>query len=600
MLVRLLLEQFVLVDRGELEFGTGLNVLTGETGAGKSILIDALGLLVGGRGTAEWVRRGARRLHLEGVFDLRANPEIQKRLSEAGVPLDEEELFIVRREIGSDGRNRSFANGRQVLVSQLREWTEGLVWIVGQGEQRALLTSAQQELLLDRFAGAGGLASGYRRFRREFFELRQRMRELERAREAFAAEEEWLEYQVGELESASIEPGEREELLARRGTLALAARNAERAEQVFTRLREQNGSVLDHLESLLHQLSDAGEGEWSPLRDGLLEVRERVRELIRAVPAVPEDVEGERERIDGRLSEIARLLRKHGDDEAAARAQLEKMRARLAEGRGLEEEIVRAGRELEKVREDLAATAEALSRSRQDAAERLSGKLIPELEALAMPGAALGFEFERQESPDGVGPVEGPRYLPLEGGLDKISVRFQSHEGLEWGDLGRVASGGELSRVLLAMQAVLGEGAPPATWVFDEIDQGIGGETARRVGERLARMAGHTQVLLVTHLPAIAALADRHLTVTKEETEDTPSARIRAVEGEDRLSELARMLSGDAGSKIARSHAEELLTSSAASMAAWSAGPGAVSRVRQGPRPGGGRRRAVRKPKETR
>ncbi|MCB9462624.1 MAG: DNA repair protein RecN [Candidatus Eisenbacteria bacterium] len=589
MLVRLVLEQFVLVDRGELEFGPGLNVLTGETGAGKSILIDALGLLVGGRGSADWVRKGSGGLRLEGVFDLHDNPEILGRLREADIPVDEEELFIVRREIGADGRSRSFANGRQVLVSQLREWTEGLVWIVGQGEQRALLTSQQQELLLDRLAGGGSHAQQYRQLRRHYLDSKQRARDLDKAREAFRAEEEWLEFQVRELESASVEPGERQELIERRDALVRASRDTERRQDLLARLQEDDGSVLDHIETLLHRLgSDPGDARardarsrdprvgdpgtddpavgdpesydpWSVTRAALLSARTSVHEAIDAIPDAPEDSEAELERIEERISEIARLLRKHGGDEESLRAHLDRMRERLEQGRCLDDEIDRAEREIQDVQIELSRVAEELSELRRGAAGRLSAKLTPELEALAMPGAALAFEFDRQESPDGLGSGDGPRYLPLEGGLDRITVRFQSHGGLEWGDLGRVASGGELSRVLLAMQAVLGEGAPPATWVFDEIDQGIGGETARRVGERLARMAEHTQVLLVTHLPAIAALAQRHLTVTKEGSDAVPSARIHPVEGEERLAELARMLSGDVGSKIARKHAEELL-----------------------------------------
>ncbi|MEZ4648751.1 MAG: DNA repair protein RecN [Candidatus Eisenbacteria bacterium] len=570
MLVRLVLEQFVLVDRGELEFGPGLNVLTGETGAGKSILIDALGLLVGGRGSADWVRRGSSGLRLEGIFDLHDNPEILSRLREAEIPVDEEEILIVRRDIGADGRSRSFANGRQVLVSQLREWTEGLVWIVGQGEQRALLTSQQQELLLDRLAGSSGLAQRYRELRRHYVGLRQRARDLEKAREVFRAEEEWLEFQVRELESASVEPGEREALSERRDALARASRDTERRQDVLARLQEDDGSVLDHIETLLHRLGNDAADPWSGTRDALLGARTAVHEAIEAMPEAPEDGEAELERIEERISEIARLLRKHGGDEESLRAHLERMRERLEKGRGIDDEIARAEGETAEVQAELSQVAEDLSQRRRTAAGQLSAKLTPELEALAMPGAALAFEFDRQESPDGLGAGDGPRYLPLEGGLDRITVRFQSHGGLEWGDLGRVASGGELSRVLLAMQAVLGEGAPPATWVFDEIDQGIGGETARRVGERLARMACHTQVLLVTHLPAIAALAQQHLTVTKEGSEAVPSARIHAAEGEERLAELARMLSGDVGSKIARQHAEELL--------------GAASRVVRGTR----------------
>ncbi len=561
MLLRLALEQFVVVETGELEFGSGLNVLTGETGAGKSILIDALGLLTGGRGRAEWVRPGGRRLSIEGVFDLRDQPETLERLRVAEIPMDEDDWLIVRREIGTDGRSRSFVNGRQILVSQLRELTTGLVWIVGQGEQRALLSQSQQEQLLDRIAGSAEAARAYRDIRRNFLTAKNRIGDLERARQEFRAEEEWLEYQVQEIDALGLRPGEREELEAERRRLASSRSDGERAAELRSRLSDMEGSVLDHVESALFKVEDATGSDWETIAETLRDVREKIHGIVSALPEPSEEVEEEAQAVETRLSELQRVFRKHDADEETLLALLSRMRGQLETGRSLDSELRDAESQLESVRDELAAAAAELSARRREAAQHLEASLGPELEALAMPGAGIRFVFEREESPDGVGPIEGRYFLPLEGGIDRISLRFQSHQALDWGELGRVASGGELSRVLLAMQAVLGQGAPPGSWVFDEIDQGVGGETARRVGDRLARMSEHTQVLLVTHLPAIAALADRHFTVEKDVDADAPLTHLQAVSGEARLGELARMLSGDMDSKVARRHARELLRS---------------------------------------
>lgn len=563
MLQRLALQQFVIVENSALEFGAGLNALTGETGAGKSILVDALTLLTGGRGHADWIRAGAAKLVLEGAFDLKDQPAVRATLEAAEVPLDEEDILLVRREISRDGRSRSFANGRQVLVSDLRKWCAELVWIVGQGEQRALLSSRQQEQLLDRLARSGELALRYRSLRHSWMTAKARLDQLRQQNEEFRAQEDWLAFQVQELEEAQVRPGERDELLKRRRGVQDLEEDLRRADLLGSLLVDANGSIADHVETLLDSLQGADETRWKPVVERLEQLREDVRELRSGLPEVSAELDHDPELIEDRLRQLGHLERKYGASEILILDRLATLQSQLETGRNLDRSIRDAEKDVAAACHDLGQAGSDLSAVRHRAAGEVESRIGAELAQLGMPGASLEFQFTRENASEGVPiPETSETVLPLEGGLDRISLRFQSHGSIDWGELGRVASGGELSRVLLALQAILGEGAPPRTWVFDEIDQGIGGETAKRVGERLERMSHHTQVLLVTHLPTIAALADRHQCVTKTEEGGRPLARVETVSEDERLGELARMLSGDAESKIARDHAGELLAES--------------------------------------
>jgi DNA repair protein RecN (Recombination protein N) len=590
MLVRLSLEQFVIVEQGTLEFAPGLNVLTGETGAGKSILVDALGFLCGGHASSDWLRREADRMVVEGALDLHSATEIRDTVAEAaaaaGIPLDHEGLLLLRREMGRDGRSRCFANGRQILVSQLRALTGGAVWIVGQGEQRALVDSSAQEWLLDRFARAQPMRSEYQSLRRRFLELRDRLGEMDRARALFLKEEDWLRFQAHEIREAAIRPGERALLEEQRRVARSRTEDRALLNEVRQRLFEEEGSILDHLESLSHRLAQSEGERWEELRNQVRSLRETVRELRRLLPPADDEDALDPDALEERLLLLGRLCRKYGGDEESVLVHLREVEARCQAGETLEGELSTGRAEFERLRQALGQAGSALFQRRLAAAGAFAAAVEGELRHLGMDGAALRFNFSREPDQFGTDAVAmngaasaqafvasdpeaatsipaGPstvRVRPLEGGLERISLFFRSHPAELEGELGRIASGGELSRVLLAIHAALGETGPPGCWILDEVDQGIGGETALRVGERLAAMAGHAQVLLVTHLPAIAARADRHFRVAKVEEKGRPAVRVGPVEGDDRLTELARMLSGDGRSEIARRHARELLS----------------------------------------
>lgn len=557
MLLRLALENFVIVRRQVLEFSAGLNVLTGETGAGKSILIDAVGFLAGSRGSVDWIRHGSERLSVEGTLDLaiaQGSADVMERLA-----LDcSEGLLVLRRELGLDGRSRCFANGRQILVSQLRELTSGLLWIVGQGEQRALADPAQQEWLLDRFAGAGGALDRFRSARRRLLDTLDSLQQARVNREAFTAESDWLSFQAREIREAGITPGELVRMREISRRLKSRRLEAGLAEELRERLFGENGSVMDHLETLTHRLSSLEGEAWEGMRETLLNLRESVSGLEHALPDMDPEEWVDPETAGERLHLLERICRKYGGSEEAALEHLAEVQRRLEEGRSLDSRIAGLEREAREVLRETGEAGSGLSALRRKAAEELARRVGRELEALDMPGAALRFELISEEDPDGVPTAEGT-FRHFAGGLERVGLRFRPHAAEPEGDLGRVASGGELSRIFLALHSALGEKVPPGTWVLDEVDQGIGGETANRVGARLSSLSRSAQVLLVTHLPGIAARGNTHFAVRKADSDGRPEASAVRLDDETRLDELARMLSGDAAAGIARQHAAQLL-----------------------------------------
>jgi DNA repair protein RecN (Recombination protein N) len=581
-LLRLTLGAFVIVERADLEFAPGLNALTGETGAGKSILVDAIGLLAGSRGSTEWIRRGAERLLVEGTLDLAHAPAAREAAERHGIPLDDGQL-LVRREIAADGRSRCFAGGRQVLVSQLRELTAGALWTLGQGEQRVLTDPTEQEELLDRFGGTFELRARYRSAREAFLDAVAACAQLAAERESFERDADFFRAQVREIRDADSAPGERARLRAGVAQGRARVTEAALAEELEARLFREEGSVLDHLDTLVHRLEAADETAWGSLRGELESLRDAVR-LLR-LPSPDEQHEGDLEVMEERLRLLDRVCRRYGSEagsvvtgtgadvghdspemaaelaaEQAVLTRLAVLENRLAEGESLDDRLTEADAARESARGNLAAAGSELSRRRAIAAMTLAEAAGAELTGLGMPGASLRFAFRSEPDPMGVPAGEsGARIRPLENGLERARLMFQSHPAEAEGEIARVASGGELSRVLLALHAALGEASPPGCWILDEVDAGIGGETALRVAARLERMAERAQVLLVTHLPVIAARAGRHFCVVKEDLLCRPSAKVELLTGEARVRELARMLAGEPDSPTARRHARELL-----------------------------------------
>ena len=577
MLAELRIRDLGVIDDARLEVSAGLNVLTGETGAGKTMVVDALALLLGGRADPGAVRAGRPAALVEGRLRTGDDLQVAAALATAGVE-DEDGEVVVARQVLAEGRSRAQLQGRMATVAAIADVVRPLVEVHGQHEFQELLRPGVQRDLLDRFAGdpvlelRAAFAAGWRRLRavtRELDDLATRARERER-------EIDLLRHQLEEIDAARVRVGESAELAA----------EAERLE---------NAEALQQAAALAHQLLEADEDAGAATALGaaaravqgpgahdrsLGELAERaqalaaeVGDLASSLRAYAEAVlvdPARLEEVNLRMARLHDLERKYGDDEAAVLAFAGQAAERLAELEGgtLRSEALEA--EAAGLRRDLAATGAALTAARQEAAARLGEAIRVELADLAMPSAQVMIAVE--QDPDENGLEVGDRRLGAgEDGLDRVDFRLAAHPGAPLRPLGRAASGGELSRVMLALRVVLAGIDRTPTLVFDEVDAGVGGRTAAAVGRRLAQLARRHQVLVVTHLPQIAAHADRHFTVEKRSSDGTTSTDVQLLDDAGRVGELSRMLAGMEGSGLAQAHAEELL---AAATAAKNGGEG--------------------------
>ncbi|MCU0312998.1 MAG: DNA repair protein RecN [Solirubrobacteraceae bacterium] len=548
MLQELRVENLLLIERAELRLAPGLNVLTGETGAGKTVLAHALDLLLGGKPRPGIVRPGAAEAYVEGVFDL---PDgLRAQLGER-LPEDAEELVLARR-VSAEGRTRALLNGRTATARDLREAAETLLSFYGQHEHRRLTLASAQLDLLDAFCGPEQAA------RREacaaaHARVRAAERVLAEVQERGGARERELDllvFELEEIEAAAPDADEERELLAARERLrhleALRAASLGAAEALTPEdgpgasgLLAAGEAVLADVDGVDPQL-DALAERWRSLA---LEAADLGAELRR----YGEGLEGEPgalEAAEERLAVLDRLKRKHGGSIADVLAHAERCRARRAELEGAEEAGAQAEAELGAARAERDRAAQALRETRATAAPKLSRAVRKALADLAMPGAA----FEVVLEPRDPGPT----------GADGAEFLLAPNSGVPAAPIREAASGGELSRVMLALLGVANDRSS-ATLVFDEVDAGIGGQTARAVGARLRELAAGRQVLCITHLPQIASLAERHFSIEKDPGADPARTTVTELREPEVVGELVRMLGADAGDAAARRHARELL-----------------------------------------
>jgi DNA repair protein RecN (Recombination protein N) len=550
MLIELRIRDYAVIDDLTLELGPALTVLTGETGAGKSIIVGALSLLLGERASSDVVRAGAERAVVEGVFDISGMGALSRRLEELGFDLSDG-LLILRRQVAAEGRNRAWVNGSPATAGVVGELGRSLVDLHGQHEHQTLVRSSEQRGILDAFGGAQQVAERVRKLHGAFSALESRIAERERRRRELEAQADFLRFQFQEIESARLESGEDVALEGESRRLEHSEELIREAERAHGDLYSGEGSVSDRLSELrgiLERLS-AIDPSLDQAAAALEEAYHAVTEVGRSLGGYASAVEhdpGRLEEIRRRQDLLFRLKRKYGPELADVLETGRRLREELAEAEDSGFELERLRAELESVGAALQEEAGELSRARGDAASRLSAAAEEIFPDLGMPGAV--FRVALDPSPE-IGP----------GGAE--SVRFQAslNPGFEPRPLSRIASGGELSRVMLALKSILVSVDPVPTLVFDEIDSGIGGVVASVVGEKLKEVSGHHQVFVVTHLPQLASRADQHLFVEKAERHGMPVAEASRLEGEQRIRELARMLGGDPESSTSRAHAMELL-----------------------------------------
>lgn len=552
MLRELRIKNFAVIETVTVPFARGLNVLTGETGAGKSILVDAILLVCGARAQVDVIRTDADAATVEAVFDVEGLGQVATVLDEAGLAAEGGEL-VVRRELARSGRHRAFVNDSPVTVGLLDRLGDVLVEVHGQHEHQRLLEPARQLDLLDRFAGAetvrAEVADLFARYRGAREEL-ERLRGAERDR---AQREDLLRFQLSELDTADIRPGEEEELRAEHRRLQHAERLTKGLAEAAALLVEDPDAAsarIGRAARLLRELGrlDPAFARPAELLDGAsAQVEEAllaVRALGRSVDAEP----GRLEAIDDRLDALTRLKRKYGDTETAMVAYRQQAAQELERLERHEQILAVGERQWAELRTALLARAGELSERRVVAAARLGGLVQREIRALGMERARFEVALERDSEED----VSAR-------GLDRAESRFSANPGEEIRPLSRIASGGELSRTMLAIQAVLAAADRIPTMVFDEVDAGIGGRVASVVADKLATVGAGRQVLCVTHLPPIAARAQHHLQVTKTSRAGRTRATVSVLAGGERIEEIARMLGGEAPTETARRHARELL-----------------------------------------
>lgn len=573
------------IDDAVLEPHRGLTVVTGETGAGKTMVLTGLALLLGGRADTAVVRGD--RAEVEGRLGQVA-PTVVDRVLEAGGDLDDGAVLLART-VAAEGRSRAFLGGRSVPVSVLAELADDLVAVHGQSDQQRLLAPSRQRAALDRYAG-DAVATPLAAYREGYDRLREVDRLLTEigthARER-AQEADLLRHGLGEVEAVSPVPGEAESLATEAERLAHAEALRDAAARAHEALRAE-GDDLDAL-ALLSSARRALEAErhhdpeLGGYADRIADSVAALDDIAAGLASYADGVEADPARLEAvqeRRAALAALTRKYGATVDEVLAWAEESSRRLLELDGDDERLVALEAERGTLRAELGRLAAEVSAARHAAGERFGAAVTAELTALAMPHAVVSVEVRSTPARDGLD-VDGSAVAFGPSGVDEVEILLVPHAGAPARPIAKGASGGELSRVMLAVEVVLAGTDPVPTLVFDEVDAGVGGKAAVEVGRRLARLARSSQVLVVTHLPQVAAFADRQVVVEKADDGRVTASHLRAVDDGERVRELARMLAGLEGSEHAAAHAQELLDLAAAEREAVPTAPAPRARRRK-------------------
>ncbi|MET9425674.1 DNA repair protein RecN [Streptomyces sp. NPDC006540] len=565
------------IDDAVVELSPGFTAVTGETGAGKTMVVTSLGLLLGGRADPALVRIGAKSAVVEGRIRVSDDAPAALRAEEAGAELDDGTL-LVSRTVSAEGRSRAHLGGRSVPVGMLSELADELVAVHGQTDQQGLLRPARQREALDRYAGDAvavphaKYAAAYRRLRAVSTELEElTTRARERAQEA-----DLLRFGLNEIAAVEPRAGEDVELAAEAERLGHAEALASAASVAHAGLagNPEDPEVVDAT-TLVAGAGRALEAVRSH-DPALAALADRIGEISILLGDVAGELAGYADNLDAdplrlaaveeRRAALTQLTRKYGEDIAAVLAWAEEGAVRLTELDSDDDRIGELTAERDALRAELSGLAEALTDARTEAAARFAEAVTEELASLAMPHARVSFAVRQTESADEASGVEvGGRcvvYGPS--GVDEVELLLAPHPGAPPRPIAKGASGGELSRVMLAVEVVFAGTDPVPTYLFDEVDAGVGGKAAVEIGRRLAKLAKSAQVVVVTHLPQVAAFADRQLLVEKTNDGTVTRSGVTVLEGEDRVRELSRMLAGQEDSETARAHAEELLATARA------------------------------------
>ncbi len=562
MLKDLTVTDFAIVKTARVEFHPGFNVLTGETGAGKSIMVEAFEVVVGGRPVVEMIRTGCDKAVVEARFDISGNEEAILWLSSAG--MEGEEDLILRRVVSRAGKNRVFINGAMATAGQLKELGRTLVDIHGQHESQNLFEPQKHISFLDRFLSLTESVERYRAVYYSYIELKRELKSLTEGRRELARKKDLLAFQAGEIENAALIPGEDTELARERKILANAGRLVELANSVTSLLEEGESPASSTIRAALRSgeaMAEIDSGA-RPVAELLASTLIQLEEATTETRSYAETLEHEPERLEliaERLNLIGSLKKKYGDTiedivrfGGEAREELESIDLSVERADAL-------GIEIKKVEEKVCAMALELDKARRSGADRFAGGVLQQLMELDMERAAVTPEFTYEKDDESPCQMGGESVALNSNGIGRMEILFSANPGEALKPLSKIASGGEISRVMLAIKCAMADKQPSPVMVFDEVDTGVGGVTADRIGEKLRLLAETSQVFCVTHLAQVASQAIAHFKVEKNLASGRTAVTVRDLDREGRIHELARMAGGEKASSAARAWAEEAL-----------------------------------------
>ena len=550
MLQLLHIENIAVIEKTDIEFDKGFNVLTGETGAGKSIIIDALGAVLGSRTSRELVRTGTENALVNAVF---SDENAGQWCDENGIDHSDGELILMRR-ISAEGKNSCRINGMPVTVAQLRELGELLLDVHGQNDGQRLLDEKYHLEYLDSFGEVSEIKKEYTEAYFSYLETKKEIKSLSMDESEKERRIDSLNHQIDEIERASIKPGELSQLTERRNFMKNAGKLSEAVNSAFYAIYggDRNSGALDMIEEAASSMSNAVKYSESvsillnsidDLKYAAEDVAEQLRDLRSGLDFSPNELD----EVENRFDLLKRILRKYGPDEQDVLYYLEKIKNELSEIEYSSEKLVKLEAELSKKYDAAMKAAEKLSKKRKKAAEELEKRVKTELSELSMPGVRFK-----------VG-IDECRELTKEG-IDEVKFLMSANAGEAIGKISKIASGGELARIMLAMKNVLAEGDNIGTMVFDEVDTGVSGIAAQRVGEKIAALSRKRQVICVTHLPQIAAMADTHFVIAKTQRDGRTFTNVTKLDSQGRMGEIARLTGGENITDITLSAASEQLT----------------------------------------
>ena len=561
MLKELSIKNFAIIDQLRVEFRPGLNVFTGETGAGKSIVVDALNLALGERASGDLIRTGSDEAVVEAAFDLNGSGAgaVTGILAEQGIGMEKDEDLIIRRVISSSGKNKIYLNGSLANLATLAAVGRHLADIHGQHEHQSLLALDQQMEMLDSFGGLHGIRAEVAEAYGKLMGVRKKLAELETGERDRAQREDLLRYQKNEIEAAQLKEGEDEELANEQRVLANAEKLAGLARAADEALYTGDGSVLSGLKRAITSAREiaAIDEKLGPVLELLESGRAQIDEAARDMSSYAERVELDPQRLESigdRLDLIQKLKKKYGSSIREINDFGVQAAIGLARMEQSTEEIEKLKSEIQAVKFGLTEKAKELTKKRSAAARELEKKVETELGHLGMKRSQFAVKVGQEAGGDTLDGLKlGPR------GADRVEFLISPNPGEELRPLAKIASGGELSRIMLALKTILVEGDPIPTLVFDEVDAGIGGAVAEEVGKKLRKIASRRQVFCITHLAQIASMAMSHYGVAKAVKKDRTSTEVRLLDRKERVDEIARMLGGKTITDATLKHAEEMI-----------------------------------------